>query len=106
VHLEDGKRLTCANFELASEGGGDDEGEGEEGEGEDEDDGAGSPCETSCVQPTPSGSAIPSVTETPTETGSEGAQPTQSEVVTGGAAGLRAGFAGAALVGAAVLFML
>jgi hypothetical protein len=106
VHLEDGKRLTCANFELASEGGeGGEDGEGE-GEDDDEDDGAGSPCETSCVQPTPSGSAIPSVTETPTETGSEGAQPTQSEVVTGGAAGLRAGFAGAALVGAAVLFML
>jgi hypothetical protein len=99
VHLEDGKRLTCANFALASEEGGDDEDEGED------DDGAGTPC-ASCVTPSPSGSAIPTVTEAPTETGTEGSEPTETGVHTAGAAGLRVGFAGAAVFGAAVLFML
>jgi hypothetical protein len=102
VHLEDGKRLTCANFAVASEGG-----DGDEDEGDDDEEEGGSPCATSCVQPSPSGSAIPGVTEAPTSTGVDGTQPTQSDVVTAGAAGLRAGFAGAAaVVGAAVLFML
>lgn len=109
IHLADGKRLTCANFELVEGGGGggEDGGEGDDGEGEDEDD--DTPCETTCVEPTPSGSSIPGITDAPTSTGAGETEPTAtSSIVTAGAAGLKAGFAGAAAVvgAAAALFML